>query len=73
MLGLNFAQAGSARNGSESGACSWGRRSRKPSKTVFRLTILLRKRRSQVSEIGDFVFDAANFTDRSGPFAVQLC
>jgi hypothetical protein len=33
MLGLDFAQAGSARNGSESGACSWGR-SRKPSKTV---------------------------------------
>ena len=23
MLGLNFAQAGSARNGYESGACSW--------------------------------------------------
>src|SRR5437016_13412929 len=23
MLGLNFAQAGSVRNGSESGACSW--------------------------------------------------
>jgi hypothetical protein len=23
MLGLNFAQAGSARNGSESGVCSW--------------------------------------------------
>jgi hypothetical protein len=33
MLGLDFAQANSARNGSESGACSWGR-SRKPSKTV---------------------------------------
>src|SRR6266508_3526998 len=54
MLGLDLAQAGSARDGSESGACSWGR-SRKPSKTVnVRLMILLRKRRNQVSEMGLF-------------------
>ena len=33
---------------------------------MFRFTILLRKRWNQVSEIGDFLLDAANFTDRRG-------
>jgi hypothetical protein len=72
MLGLDFAQTGSARNGSESGALNWGR-SRKPSKTVnVRLMILLRKRRNQIS--GNFLFDAGrSLTDRSGPFAVRVC
>src|SRR6266403_4660989 len=36
---------------------------------MFRLMILLRKRRNMFREKGDFLFDAANFTDRSGPFA----
>src|SRR6516225_3360057 len=52
MLGLRFAQPSSARNGSESRACG-GRQLRKPSKTVI-VHLLLRKRRNEVSEIGDF-------------------
>jgi hypothetical protein len=41
--------------------------------TVNRLIILLRERRNQVSEIGDFVFGAVgSFTDDSTPFAAQL-
>src|SRR5882724_13245151 len=36
---------------------------------MFRLMILLRKRRNMFREKGDFLFDAANFTDRSGRFA----
>ena len=60
MLGLDFAQTGSARNGSESSACDWGR-SRKPSKTVnVRLMILLRKKRNQVSGMEDLLFDAGD-------------
>ena len=40
---------------------------------MFRLIILLRKRRNQVSRIGEFFLDAANFTDRSVPIAVRAC
>ena len=72
MLGLDFAPANSALGGSESGACSWGTVTQ-TEQNRFRLIILLRKRRHQVSEKGRFLFDAANFTDRSGPFAVRAC
>ena len=54
MLGLDFAPASSA-EADLNLARVVGRRSRKPSKTVnVRLMILLRKRRNQVSEMGDF-------------------
>lgn len=73
MLGLDLAQAGSARDGSESGACSWGR-SRKPSKTV---NVPPHPCSTETAEPsfgnGDFLFDAGNFTDRSEPLAVQIC
>ena len=36
---------------------------------MFRLMILLRKRRKQVLEMGFFLLDAASFTDCSGQFA----
>jgi hypothetical protein len=72
MLGLNFAPDSSALNGSESGASRWGDGHANRAKP-FRLMILLRKRRKQVSEIGGFVFDAANFTDYSGPSGVLVC
>jgi hypothetical protein len=39
---------------------------------MFRFTILLRKRRNQVSEIGDVLLDAANFTDRRGKLSLTI-
>ena len=73
MLGLDFVLARCARNASETGACSWGdghanRANREPPHHS------LRKRRNQVSEIGDFVFGAVgSFTNDSTPFAARLC
>lgn len=37
---------------------------------MFRFTILLRKWWNQVSEIGEFLLDAANFTDRRGKLSL---
>ena len=72
MLGLDFVLASCARNASETGACSWGTVTQ-TEQTVNRLIILLRKRRNQVSEIGDLVFGAVgSFTDDSTPFAARL-
>jgi hypothetical protein len=73
MLGLDFAQTSSARNGSESGACSWGR-SRKPSKTV---NVPPHHSSTEIAEpsFGNrrFLFDAASFTDCSELFSVRTC
>ena len=72
MLGLDFAPANSALKADLNLARVVGGGSRKPSKTVNVPPNVLRKRRDQVSRMGDFLFDAANFTDRSGPFANRL-
>ena len=65
MLGLDFAQAGSAQTDLNLARVVGGRRPRKPSKTVFRLMIL-RKRRNQVSANGRL---CCEISQKTGLFA----
>jgi hypothetical protein len=74
MLGLDFAPANSAPGGSESGASSWGTVTQtEQNRECSALRFFYGNGETKFREKGDFLFDAANFTDRSGPFAVRAC